>query len=197
VGGVRNPSPGVQVFDEGVAVGFVPAIDFRGAGVAAIVSTGKAEVSIAGGGGMTTMKTTVDQAVSLAARTSITGFGFAVASVTDNAFRYHIIFRTQASTTGYRFGMDGPAGSVFEYLVHYQTIANATVGADVTMRKDVASFAMAALTSTPVTSVDDLLCTIEGTIRVSATAGAIDVVAATEVAGSNLTIKKGSWGFRF
>lgn len=191
---IDNPRS-VQIFDEGTFVAAPTVINFVGAGVAVVVSTGKVDVSIAGAGGFTTMKVPSDQAVSLATRTSVSAFGITAASATNYGFRYHIVFRTQASTTGYRFGMDFPAGAVSEYLVHYQTIANATVGADVTMRKDVASFAMAALTSTPGTSLEDFLCTIEGTVRVSATAGGIDVVCATEVAGSNLTIKAGSWGF--
>lgn len=191
---VTNPTV-VQVFDEGTYKGTAGSIDFRGTGVSVTVSTGRIEVSIAGGAAMTVMKAPNDQAVSLATRTSVSAFGFAAASNVNYGFRYHIVFRTAASTTGYRFGMDGPAGCVFEYLVHYQTVANATVGADVTMRKDVASFAMAALTSTPGVATDDLLCTIEGMIRVSATAGAIDVICATEVAGSNVTIRGGSWGW--
>lgn len=132
---------------------------------------------------------------------SVTGLGFGAASATNYAFLYHLSLTTQASTTGWKLGMNGPAGAVYEYMINYQIGANAAAGTSLVptfvQRKDVASMAMAFVTPNNFTSLQEFLVQIEGTIRVSATAGTIDVLALTAVAASNVTIKKGSWGFRF
>lgn len=192
---------GVSISDEGVGQGQASAIDFRGAGVAATVAAGVATVSInGGGGGVTTMKVSADVSVATVANASITGLSFAVVSNTDYAFRYHLVIQTTASTVGYKVGIDNvPAGANVEYQVHYQTVANAAVGADVTQRHDVASMAMAAITSTPVASNVNQLITLEGTLMVSATGGSLDVAMGLDASGAGvgLRVKKGSWGFRF
>ena len=150
------------------------------------------------GGGITTHRINTPQNISVSAPVSITGLSFALASATNYAFKYHIVYRTNSSTVGWKFAVDMlPAGANLEYLMMWQTVANNTTGA-MTMRKITTSVGPSTA-SFPDASTADQLVPIEGSIRVSATAGSLDVLGGAEVGGTSnfLTIMAGTWGYHF
>lgn len=151
-----------------------------------------------GGGGINTLKTTADQIINGTAFQNITGLTFSVVANTDYAFKFHIVFRSALTTTGFRFAINGPAGAVVEHFMTYQTVANSeTAGVATWLQKHSVTFdAMTVLTAT-ITAGVDLVCMIEGRIKVGGTAGTLAARVASELANNDLVVQKGSWGTWF
>lgn len=152
----------------------------------------------AGGGGISTLKKTSDQIINGTAFQNITDLVFNVLANTDYAFKFYIVFRSAATTTGFRFGVLAPTGAVLDFFTTYQTIANATTAGVATWLQGhwVNGEAMAATTAT-ITAAVDLVCMIEGRVKVGATAGTLAARVASELADNNLVVQKGSWGWWF
>ena len=151
-----------------------------------------------GGGGISMLKKTTDQTINGTAFQNIIDLTFAVSANTDYAFKFHIVFRSATTTTGFRFAINGPAGAVCEYFMTYQTIANSTTAGVATWLQGhwIVYDTMTALTATITLGVD-LICMIEGRIKVGATAGTLAARVASELANNDLVVQKGSWGFYF
>ena len=151
-----------------------------------------------GGGGPSTLKKTADQIINGTAFRDITDLAFAVSINTDYAFKFYIVFRSAATTTGFRFGVLAPTGAVLDFFMTYQTVANATTAGVATWLQGhwVSGEAMAALTATIAAGVD-LVCMIEGRVKVAATSGTLAARVASELANDNLVVQKGSWGIWF
>ncbi len=151
-----------------------------------------------GGGGISTLKKTADQIINGTAFQNITDLVFNVVANTDYAFKFYIVFRSAATTTGFRFGVLAPSGAVLDFFMTYQTIANATTVGVATWLQGhwVSGEAMTALTATIALGVD-LVCMIEGRVKVGATAGTLAARVASELANNDLVVQKGSWGTYF
>ena len=154
--------------------------------------------SHAGGGGISTLKKTANQTINGTAFQNITDLTFAVAINTDYAFKFYIVFRSAATTTGFRFAINGPTEAVCDYFMTYQTIANSTTVGVATWLQGhwIVYDTMTALTTTITLGVD-LVCIIEGRIKVGATSGTLAARVASELANNDLVVQKGSWGMYF
>ena len=151
----------------------------------------------AGGGGLTTLKTTGDQTINsgIGVYTDITGLTFPVVSGTDYAFKFHIAFRSAATTTGWKASVNHPGGTV-DYRMWGQTIANAAAGAAThTERHSITVDDMTLLIAT-VTAAADLCVSIEGRYKCTAN-GTFAARFANELANTDIVVQKGSWGWYF
>ncbi len=149
-----------------------------------------------GGGGISVLKKTADQIINGTTWQDITDLTFAVLADTDYAFKFYIVFRSAALTTGFRFSLGGPAG-VVDYFMTYQTVANsATAGVATWLQKHSTLWESMTATLATVAVNQDLVCMIEGRIKVGAT-GTLAVRVASELPNNDLVIQKGSWGMYF
>lgn len=140
------------------------------------------------------IRTTADRSTTSTSYSDITDLSFAVEANTDYNFICRLVFQSAATTTGFAFSVNGPASPTFiEYTVGYQTVANATASTTLmTMRHDTAYNAMATTTSAIAASAN-LRATIEGTLSNGANAGTVSLRYLSEVNGSAITVKKGSY----
>jgi hypothetical protein len=136
-----------------------------------------------------TVRKTADQSTSSTNYGDVTGLSFAAAANTDYAFEFNIVFSTAATTTGLGLTMNGPAGA---NAVTYKSEIATTTAAEQTL------FATAYSASNLTTSIDtanaNRIGRITGVIRNGATAGTVTVQFRSEVNGSSVTIRDGSWG---
>lgn len=149
----------------------------------------------ASSGGVQKVTKGADQAHGLIAYGDITGLGFPVVAGQTYRFTYHLIFQSAALTTGFGFSVNGPtAPTVLHYTTTYQTTANAAAGTTDTMtqRNDTAYDAMPALAAA-IAATTNLACVIEGVI-VPSVGGTLIPRVRSEVAASNITVKRGSMG---
>jgi hypothetical protein len=151
-----------------------------------------------GGGGPSLLKKTANQTINGTAFQNITDLTFAVLANTDYAFKFYIVYRSATTTTGFRFAINGPAGAVCDYFMTYQTVANSTTIGVATWLQGhwIVYDTMTALTAAIVANAD-LVCKIEGRIKVGATPGTLAARGASELANNDLVIQKGSWGMYF
>lgn len=169
-------------------------------GYASLGEDGKvpaAQLPASSGGGMSTLRTTGDQIVNGTAYRDITDLTFPVSSNTDYAFKFYIVFRS-TTATGFKFAINGPASSTADYFMTYQTVANATTAGVATWLQGhwVTYDAMTATTAS-IAAGADLVCMIEGRVKVNGTAGTIAARVGSESANNDLVIQRGSWGFWF
>ena len=151
-----------------------------------------------GGGGVSTLKTTADQIINGTAFQNITGLAFSVLANTDYAFKFHIVFRSAATTTGFRFSVNGPAGAAVEHFMTYQTVANSELAGVATwLQKHSVAFDQMTVLAATIAAGVDLVCMIEGRVKVGATAGTFAARVASELANNDLVVQKGSWGMFF
>ena len=141
---------------------------------------------------------TADQTINGTAFQNITDLTFAVAINTDYAFKFYIVFRSATTTTGFRFAINGPAGAVVDHFMTYQTIANnELVGVATWLQKHSVTYDAMTATTATITAEVNLVCMIEGRVKVGATAGTLAARVASELANNDLVVQKGSWGFWF
>src|SRR3990167_2066966 len=127
-----------------------------------------------GGGGPVTLKKTADQIINGTAFQNITDLTFSVSANQDYAFQFHIVYRSAATTTGFRFAINGPAGAVCEYFMTYQTVANTTtVGVATWLQGHWVVYDTMTVYTTAIAAGVDLVCMIEGRIKVGATGGTL------------------------
>jgi hypothetical protein len=151
-----------------------------------------------GSSSINVLRTTSHQTVNGTAFRDITGLTFPVSAGADFAFKFYIVFQSLTTTTGFRFAINGPAGATCDYFMTYQTIANSTTAGVATWLQGhwVVFDTMTATTAAIAANVD-LVCMIEGRICVNGTPGTLAARVASELANSDLTIRKGSWGTWF
>ncbi len=150
------------------------------------------------GGGITTLKKTADQIINGTAFQNITDLTFPVPINTDCAFKFYIVYRSAFTTTGFRFAINGPAGAVVSYFMTYQTVANSTtIGVATWLQGHWVVYDTMTATLATIAAGVDLVCMIEGRIKVGATSGTLAARAASELANNDLVIQKGSWGWWF
>ena len=149
----------------------------------------KGDTGPAGPGGDTHLRLDAD----LAANTTVTlanttGLSFAVVNGTTYKFRGLIVFRSAATTTGIKVGITVPNFTVFSASVFAPVAADGTAGGFhgwLTSSGD-------SVTATGVQAANtDYIATVEGVIVPSAN-GTVQLQHASEVAGSGVTIRRGS-----
>ena len=150
------------------------------------------------GGGITTLRTTVNQTINGGAATfvDITGLTFAVTNGVDYAFEFYITFRSAAATTGWKASVNCPAGTL-DFWAGSDIIANGAAGvATHTERHNVTRDDMTLLTAT-ITQAVDLNVRIRGRYLCTAN-GLFAARFANELAANtDLVVQKGSWGWYF
>lgn len=150
------------------------------------------------GGGISTLKKTADQIINGTALQNITDLTFAVAINTDYAFKFYIVFRSAVTTTGFKFALNGPAGAIIDYWCKYQTVANSTtVGVATWLERHSIVYDSMSVETATITAGVDLVCMIEGRVKVGATSGTLAARVASELANNDLVVQKGSWGLYF
>lgn len=162
-------------------------------GYAALGSDGRVPASQVG---VSFMRKPSDQAASVTALADCTGLSFEVAANTDYAFSFVIVFQSAATSTGLALSINGPAAPI---ETAWMSEIQLTGGASTTASQEKA---LAAPDVSHVTSSIDAANTrrvarLEGVWRNGANAGTVTVRFASEVAGSAVTIKRGSWGMVF
>ena len=170
--------------------------------VAAAGLVNQSEVTLhshpAGGGGPSTLKKIADQIINGTAFQDIIGLAFPVGANTDYAFKFYIVFRSASTSTGFKFAINGPAGAIVDYWCKYQTVANSiTVGLATWLERHSVVYDSMTVQTTTITANVDLVCLIEGRIKVGATAGTLAARVASELANNDLVVQKGSWGMYF
>lgn len=139
-------------------------------------------------GSIPIVKLAVDQAISVTTLTDITGLSLPIAANADLMFEALIIWQSAATTTGIRIAINGPAGAVeVTALAEIQTSA--------------AAFALQLHTGyqggAATTSIDTAnarrVARLSGVVRNGPNAGTLSIQVASEVAGSVVTVKRGSW----
>ena len=80
----------------------------------------------------------------------------------------------------------------------YQTVANTTtVGVATWLQGHWVVYDTMTVYTTAIAAGVDLVCMIEGRIKVGATGGTLAARVASELANNNLVVQKGSWGLFF
>ncbi len=111
------------------------------------------------------------------------------------AFLCHLTFRSAAPTTGFGISVIGPAApALIEYVTTYQVLLNTGIASNGTLvsRHDVTYDAMSAITTTIASNVD-LAAEVSGSLINGPNAGAMAIRLKTEIAGSAITLRAGSW----
>lgn len=158
---------------------------------------GSGDLVVTAAGGLNLLKKTSDQTINAGAATfvDIAGLTFPVVSGVDYAFHFYITFQSAATTTGWKAGVNCPNG-VLDFWAQSQIIANGAAGvATHTERHNVTRNDMTLLTAT-VTQAVDLAVRIEGRYKCTQN-GTFAARFANELANTNITIQKGSWGWWF
>lgn len=139
-------------------------------------------------GSIPIVKTTADQAISVTTLTDIAGLSMPIAANADLIFEALLVWQSAAATTGIRLAINGPAGALeITALVEIQTSATAFALQLHT------GYQGGAATASIDTANTRRVARLSGVVRNGATAGAVSVQAASEVAGSAVTVKRGSW----
>jgi hypothetical protein len=141
------------------------------------------------GGGQTNVKLTADlPATTAVALTNTTGLAFPVVAGVYYRFDALVIFRSAALTTGLRLGASVPAFTVFSAVVD---IPIAGDGPDASIRGQLTTSGDSVL-GTGVQAINtDYVATLSGILLPSAN-GTFQLQHATEIAGSAITIRRGS-----
>lgn len=141
-------------------------------------------------GALPVVKKAADQAIGVAALTDVADLAIPLGAGAVVCFDFLLIYQTAALTTGIQFGVSGPAGVVeFTALIE---IATSLATLNVTQ--------LTALGAGQLTTAVDAANTrrvarIRGAVVNGPNAGTLQVQARSEVAGSAVTVKRGSYGF--
>lgn len=139
---------------------------------------------------------TADQSRDLTALTDCTGLSFQVDANASYGFIMTTIFQTAATSVGPKFSMNGPAGG---QLTSWRSEIEVTGGPS-TSAVNVRSV-VAPDTEHVTASVDQAntprVARLQGSWRNGVTAGTVTARFASEVAGTAITVKQGSWGVVF
>ena len=139
---------------------------------------------------------TADQSRDLTALTDCTGLSFQADALASYGFIMTTIFQTAATSVGPRFSMNGPAGG---QLTSWRSEIEVTGGPS-TSAVNIRSVSVPD-TEHVVASVDQAntsrVARLQGAWRNGANAGPVTVRFGAEVAGTNITVKQGSWGLVF
>jgi hypothetical protein len=147
---------------------------------------------------MIMMRTTANQTINGGAGVfvDITDLTFPVVNGTDYAFRFYITFQSASNATGWKAGVNCPAGTL-DFWAGSDVIANGAAGvATHTERHNTVRDDMTLLTNTVTANVDlnvriegRYLCTADGTFAAR--------FANEQNANTDITVRKGSWGWYF
>lgn len=139
-------------------------------------------------GSIPIVKLSADQAISVTTLTDIAGLSMPIAANADLMIEAFLIWQSAATTTGIRVALNGPTGALeVTALVEIQTALAA-----LTPQLHTAYQAGAATASIDAANVRRV-ARLSGVVRNGATAGVVSVQAASEVAGSAVTVRRGSW----
>ncbi len=139
-----------------------------------------------------TVRLTADVAANTAtALANVAGLSFPLESGDAYDFEFEVIYRSAATTTGIRLGVTCPAFTVLAATVRIDGFAADGTGS--TFHGPITTSGDSVMTTGTVVANTDYLATVRGLIIPSA-AGTLQLQAATEVAGSGVTIRNGSSG---
>jgi hypothetical protein len=139
------------------------------------------------------VRATADTSNTLVTGVDVAGLGIAVAANASVAFRYVLVVDAAAATTGIQLAANGPVGGTLTARVMVPTAAGtATTAATVVEFHVNAVEAYAAPTASAGTA--RVVAIIEGAFRNGATAGTLIPRIRSEIAGSAVTARAGSYG---
>lgn len=140
----------------------------------------------AGGGGPAYVRKTADQSNNLITLADVADLALAVPAPGTYSFRFELYFTAAATTTGLGLSVNGPAQSFLRFGADISTSATARLnGVQTTYGGTVLGTASGAATP--------LVARLTGTVTTTA-AGTLQLRFRSEVATSNVTILRGSWG---
>lgn len=117
----------------------------------------------------------------------VTGLSFSVVSGGVYHFKFYVIYTAAATTTGSRWTINGPAASNLIYMSEYSLAATTT-----TRNANNISYQLPAGSNASSSSLTGNLAIVEGMIIPSAD-GTVQLQHASEVSGSAITAKAGSF----
>lgn len=141
-----------------------------------------------GGGGPTRLVKTADQASTVTSFANVTDLTFSIAANETVCFEFMLSYVTAATTTALQVAINGPAGPThIRYTVETSTTATARHNASQSAYDTVVNPATGGgATALPVR--------VSGQIVNGGTAGTVALRFRSEIAGSSVTIQRGSWG---
>jgi hypothetical protein len=139
----------------------------------------------------TYVKLSSDFVTSSATAVDVTGLGFTPAANKSYVFEAQLLTRTAATAAGVRPGIAWPAGTITDAVVEVRQSTSAT--AQVLAFGNGGAAVQALGTALPNTT-QSWPAKIAGTLITAASpSGNLQVIVASETAGTNVTIKAGSW----
>lgn len=147
-----------------------------------------------GGGGVAVYEIAADQAFTTTTLTDITSWVIPLPANAVTTLDAILVFQSAATTTGFRFAatpqtVAGATLTPTRFLVTFEYQTSATAWA--TFTQTVPTTPMATTTASYVANAG-IMCRVTGQIECGATGGNLKMQAATEVAGSAVTVRKGS-----
>lgn len=144
----------------------------------------------AGTDGWTYIRLANDFTTSSATAVDVTGLAFTPAANTAYTFKGHLLLRTATATVGARPGLAWPTGMT-DGVAKFRTPSSAT--ADLIASGNIAGAILTAVGGLP-TTTGSWPGEFAGTVIAGANpAGTVKVQVASETAGTNVTVKAGSW----
>jgi hypothetical protein len=122
---------------------------------------------------------------------NITSLSFSVSNATYYRFQFGVIYQSNATTTGLKLTVTIPAATVFSAKA--QAWSSAADGTDSEYVGRITSSGDAVTATGSEATNTSYLCLIEGVLVPSA-GGTLQAQFASEVSGSTVTIKQGSYG---
>ena len=132
---------------------------------------------------------TADQIFSSTTAVSVTTLSFPVTSGRTYKYKFHIVYTSAATTTGLKLGLGYPTSLTFVALANISSGADGT-GAYFQGTINTSGDVVTA-TATSSTSANGHIAFVEGIIVPTAN-GTVELIAGSEIALSNITIKTGS-----
>lgn len=146
------------------------------------------------GGGPTTVKLTADlAAATVVALANTTGLSFSLTANTYYAFEFMVVFSSAATTTGLRVGFTCPAFTLMSCSVSIPTAAD---GASAMWHGWITTSGDSVVGSGVQAINTNYVAVLKGVILPSSN-GTLQVQHATEIAGSGVTIKRGTCGILY
>lgn len=147
-------------------------------------------VSRIGGGTHATLA--ADQAVSVTAFTDLTGISVPMAANTGYMIEGAIAWTVAATTTGYRFGVAGPGLATANIVFDVNATATTWTTSTQVHNNTALTPSVAAATASPF-AVTPNLVRFQGYVMNGATAGNLRLQGASELAGTAITVKRGTY----
>ncbi len=162
-----------------------------------ICSSAQAQVTVWSDSGHPpiTIKKTSNQSTTSTSFSDITGLSWVVGSGRAYSFLCHVVYQSVAVTNGFAFSVNGPPGPLnLEFQTTYQVVANDGVGSLAYLwgRHDTVYDSMPVVGTVPQAN-SDLVLIISGSFVNGPADGMLSLRFKTEVAGSAITVKRGSW----